>query len=403
MRRAALLLVLGSCSAETAPDRPEDAANDTVVDDSSVGDDTVAETVANTGADTVADDTSSTDSTGGSQASPYRSRGPFGVGIETFTVAGRGRDVLATAWYPSDEDGGTTALADLVDPADASALADLMTAAPASCVRPDTETTRDAAPASGTFPVVMFSHCLSCLGISSSFIAERIASHGMIVVGVTHTDDTLFDLLNDEIAPLNGEWLDVRAQDVRQTLDAVTDSASLAASIDTTRVGMFGHSYGATTTGRVLQLDDRFDVGVAMAAPVENPLLPGVLTAEIGQPMLFVLAQEDNSIQEIGNNLIRSNAMAMPGGSWLVELADAGHWSVSDLCGAIDAFAPGCGSGTRQTNGERFTYLDAALARQITASTVTAFLALHLLADDEAVTVLETPEPAEIVTITRYE
>jgi predicted dienelactone hydrolase len=329
--------------------------------------------------------------------------GPFGVGVQTAMVPGEGRDVLATTWYPSDVTGGTAALSDLVAPRDAATLAGLMAAAPADCARAQTEATVDAPVAAGQFPVVMFSHCLSCIGASSSFIAERLASHGMVVVGITHTDDTLFDQQQGTVAPLSGEWLAVRTQDIRLAFDEVTTNGPLAAAMDPSRAGVFGHSYGATTTGKVLQDDDRFLAGVAMAAPVENPLLPGVSTAAIAQPMLFILALEDNSIQAIGNTFIRNNAAAMPGGSWLVELADAGHWSVSDLCGVIDEFSPGCGRGTRQTNGEPFSYLPADTGRQIGASYVTAFFALHLLGDDGAAEFLATAEPADVVTVTRFE
>ena len=53
----------------------------------------------------------------------------------------------------------------------------------------------------------------------------------------------------------------------------------------------------------------RNDIGAAfaLAAPMENPLLPGVDVAMITEPLGFLVAREDNSITELGNNLIRSN------------------------------------------------------------------------------------------------
>lgn len=352
----------------------------------------------------VADGSSSSSSssgTGGAGPAPYEDRGPYGVGLRTTTVPLGERTVGVTFWYPSEDAEGTTALADLVPAAQQGTLADLMEAAPPTCVRTTAEGTLDAPLADGTFPVILYSHCQSCLGISSSFIAERLASHGSIVVGVTHTGGTLFDALDGNPAPLDGAFLAVRAADVSAVLDAVSTDSFAAASMDLTRVGMFGHSYGATTTGLVLQDDDRFVAGVAIAAPIENPLLPGVSTAAVAEPMLYLLMQEDNSIQEIGNNLLRNNAAAMPGGSWLVELADAGHWSPSDLCGLVDDFMPGCGEDVRQTDGTEFTYLPAETGRSISAAYVTAFFALELQGDADAEGWLDGAHPEETVTVTR--
>lgn len=341
-------------------------------------------------------------STGGETPAVYEDVGPYGVGLRTETLDVGERTLHVTLWYPTDTGGGSTPLVDLVPQARRAALTEVMDAAPDSCTRKTAEGTVDAAVADGTFPVVMVSHCYACLGLSSSFIAERLASHGTIVIAMTHTGGSLFESLEGNPGPLDGDFLQVRAADVIGTFDAMSSTGPLAASMDTSRVGMFGHSYGATTTGLVLQDDDRFSAGVAIAAPIENPLLPGVATADVAEPMLYLLMEEDNSIQEIGNNLLRNNAMAMPGGSWLVELGDAGHWSPSDLCAAVDDFMPCCGDDDRQTDGTPFTYLDADTGRSISAAYVTAFFALHLQGDAAAEAYLDAPTPEDVVTVTRY-
>ena len=401
MRRLLLLVPLVACG---APAAVEDVGGTTGGVGSS-GEATTASTVlasSTASDDATADDTAGS-STGG-EAPPWEERGSHGVGVTALELPGADdRTLRVTVWYPSDAPDGEVGLAELVAPDQIDTLQGLLDAAPAGCTRPAMEATLDAPLATGTYPAIVFSHCLSCLGFSSSFVAERLASHGAIVAGVTHTGDTLFDQLEGNAAPLNGVWLAVRAEDVALVLDGVLASSSFGPAIDPARIGVFGHSFGAATTGKVLQDDDRFVAGVALAAPVENPLLPGVTVAGIAEPMLMLLTREDNSITEVGNNLIRSNAMALPGGAWLVELADAGHWSVSDLCGIVEAFEPGCGDGTRQTApGEPFTYLDNELARHITASYVTAFFALHLQGDAAAEAYLDAATPAEVVTVTRY-
>ena len=341
-------------------------------------------------------------STGGDTPAPYEARGTFGVGLQTRTITVGERDLEVTLWYPSNDASGTTALSDLLPGEQAGTLAGLFEDAPEGCARDTAEGTLDAPIADGTFPVVLYSHCQSCLGLSSSFIAERLASHGMFVVGVTHTGGTLFEALDGTPGPLDGDFLAVRATDVSGVLDAVSVDETLAPALDLQQVGMFGHSFGATTTGLVLQDDDRFRAGVAIAAPIENPLLPGVATADVAEPMLYLLMEEDNSIQQIGNTLLRNNAMAMPGGSWLVELADAGHWSPSDLCGVVEGFMPCCGDDTRQTDGSAFTYLDADVGRSISAAYVTAFFALQLQGDADAEAYLDTATPGDTVTVSRF-
>ena len=118
--------------------------------------------------------------------------------------------------------------------------------------------------------------------------------------------------------------------------------------------------------------------------------------------MLYLLMEEDNSISAVGNTLMRNNAMAMPGGSWLVELADAGHWSPSDLCGIVDDFMPCCGDDLRQTDGTEFTYLDADTGRSISAAYVTAFFAAQLGGDADALSYLEGAHPEDIVTVSTF-
>ncbi len=341
-------------------------------------------------------------STGTPEPPPYESRGPYGVGLQTSTVMAGARALEATLWYPSDTKTGSTPVTDLVPEADREVFAGLIDDAPPECVRATAEGTLEASIAAGTFPVVMVSHCYSCLGLSSGFIAERLASHGFIVIGVTHTGGSLFDAEAGNPGPLNGEFLQTRSEDVIRTFDVLSQRGELASAMDTRRVGVFGHSFGATTAGLVLQNDDRFSAGVAIAAPIQNPLLPGVDTAAVAEPMLYLLMEEDNSIQSVGNNLLRNNAMAMPGGAWLVELADAGHWSPSDLCGITQDFMPGCGEGNRQTDGSPFTYLSAEQGRTITASYVTAFFAFHLQDDAAAEDYLGAATPDDTVTVTRF-
>lgn len=310
----------------------------------------------------------------------------------TATDTARGRALVIQAWYPTEVAPAEAALEALeLEPIRAQ-YAQLLAAAP-SCPARTAMVALDAPPAPGAFPLVLFSHCHGCTRLSSATTAARLATHGFVVLAVEHADNTLWDHLAGRGASLDSAFLEIRAGDLRFVLDRVAAGdapAAVTAAADLGRVGVFGHSFGAVTAGRVAQLDDRIAAAAALCAPMENPLIQGVTLAELDQPLLFVIAREDNSITELGNRLARANFVDAPGAAWKLEIPDAGHWSVSDLGGLVDLFAPGCGEALRQTDGTPFTYLDPATGRALAAAYVTAFFRATLTADAGARAYLES-------------
>lgn len=325
--------------------------------------------------------------------------------------ANRQRKLTLHLWYPAEAEGraddSRKPVAELVPAGkDRDSLANLIADAPEPCTRKLTGPLSPDSPLLGTerFPLVVFSHCHGCLGIFSFGIAERLASHGFAVAAPDHAGDNLFESLEGTNAPLDGEFLSLRAGDIRFVLDTLLDADSealpthLRDRFDIERVGAFGHSYGAATTGLVLQEDARVKAGFAIAAPMESPLLRGPKMVDIDRPVAFLLAREDNSITEIGNAYIRANFESARKDAWLFEVADAGHWSFSDLCAVTEKFRAGCGEGKRHQGREAFTYLDNGLARDIGAAYVTAFMAAMLDGDAEARGYLDAPNADGIVT-----
>lgn len=329
------------------------------------------------------------------------------------TDTDRGRGLTVEIWYPADE--GARAAADAGEPVsafvvDATERADyeaLLAAAPAGCPSTQTRSARDAAVSTdeSAWPVVVFSHCHNCTRFSSFSIAERLASHGFVVAAADHAGNTLFDDLAGMGVELGSEFLEVRGADVSFVLDVLLDDtaeeipADLRGALDPERVGVYGHSFGAVTTGLVLQDDPRPRAGFALASPMENPLLEGVLIANIVDPVAFLVAVEDNSITEVGNLFIRRNFDDADVPAWKAEVADAGHWSVSDICGVHEQFMAGCGAGERQTDGTDFSYLPTSTGIDIAASYVTAFFAAELLDDGGGRGYLGEARPADLVTI----
>ncbi len=321
----------------------------------------------------------------------YDEPGPYPVGNRTISVlnADEGRVLDVELWYPAPT-GPTQSILDFaLSENERSSLATLLEAVPAVCTRRDTASSAAPDPVAtpAKLPLVIFSHCFNCTRYSAFSLAERLASHGILVAAPDHAMNTLFD----SGAMLNVAFLATRASDVMAVLDELLIANSqalpeaLQGRIDASRVGVAGHSYGAVTAGKVLQDDARFKAGLIIAAPVESPVFPGVEMANIEEPLLFMLAVEDNSIGALGNTVLRANFEAAASPAWKVEIADAGHWSFTDIAGIAPEFNAGCGEGVRQTvPGETFTYLDNVLAREITAAYGVRFFASQLLGDDAA-------------------
>lgn len=306
--------------------------------------------------------------------------GPHAVASRRITTTDATRSYTFQAWYPTTSPTADVAIESLEAEPLRTRTAGLL-AGVGSCPTKRLVVAVDGEPEVGSFPLIVASHCHACTRFSNATTAIRLASHGFVVVTVDHTGDTVWDSLDGHEAALDAAQLALRVSDLQLAIDL--QSPALA-SADRERLGVLGHSFGAVTAGRLAQTDDRVKAAAALAAPMENPLIPGVKLAEISEPLLFLVAREDNSITEFGNKLIRDNYTAATDRAWKLEIADAGHWSVSDLAGLIPAFDKGCGPGLRQDDGSAFFYMDPTQGRWITASYVTAFFRATLEDDDGA-------------------
>ncbi len=329
---------------------------------------------------------------GGGTAGVHAAQGPYGVTHTVHSLTLGERTVEVSVWAPKDGTGPEGDIVEVVGGAHAADWQALIDAAPEGCPSTRIAAGRDQeVSAAGPFPLVLSSHCHGCTRASKATIAARLASHGIVTAAPDHVGNTLWDEQAGEGLPLNTDTLELRRADIVGVLEAALDG-SLGVDIDPERVGALGHSFGSVTVGLVAQTDGRIQAVAGLAAPMENPLLPGVEVAGLDLPVLLLVAEEDNSIGELGNELIRQNADQIPGPVDMVSVADAGHWSLSDLCGLVDAFAPGCGEAPRQTDPEATVqYPDPAVVRAGTATIVTAFFAEQLQGDTGAAARAELP------------
>ncbi len=309
----------------------------------------------------------------------FAARGEYGVAHQTFTLDNAGRSLPVTLWYPAESDGGGEVY-DFLDGEQQTTYRDLFEAAPAGCASEETAAAKDGTPVGGEWPLILFSHCHECLRFSSFSVVEHLVSHGFVVAAPDHTDNTLWNKLEGNGAGLDSDFLQTRTSDIAAVL-AELQADSHIADVSFGPLAIMGHSFGAVTAGLVLAEQPEFEAGLALAAPMENPLIPGADIDDIDDPVLFLIAQEDNSITELGNEIMRSNHEEAAR-SWLIEVPDAGHWSFSDIAGLHEDFMPGCGTAQRQTvPGEDFTYLPVEDGIAIASETAAAFFSATLLGD----------------------
>lgn len=305
--------------------------------------------------------------------------GRYAVTTQGFQVtdAARTRELSMRLYAPTDAAPASLTLPDLVDVDQRDALAPLVSAAPSGCPTASFAMAADAPVLEGTWPLLVYSHCHECLGVSGASVARRMASHGYAVLTVDHAGNTLWNKLDGDGIDLDVAGLDLREADIAFALD-VALAGDLGLDVDADVIGVVGHSYGGATAARMGQNDARVKAFVSMAAPLVNPLMQGVEPANLSVPVGMLLAVEDNSITEVGNTLMRDQFDELPGPASKLEVEDAGHWSFSDLTGVHADFMPGCGEDERQTNGELFTYLDAGQGRAVAMDFTEAFFRWHL-------------------------
>ncbi|HVZ35301.1 MAG TPA: hypothetical protein VG963_22900, partial [Polyangiaceae bacterium] len=115
------------------------------------------------------------------------------------------------------------------------------------------EAVRDAAPAAGVFPLVVFSHGIAGHRRQSTFFCTHLASHGYLVAAPDHGGNALSDLLplalrarseslHNEIAELMQKYVVDRARDLRCVLDASASGALAFPVAIAAGVALTGHS-----------------------------------------------------------------------------------------------------------------------------------------------------------------
>ena len=247
--------------------------------------------------------------------------GPWRVGVRTVTLTdpARNRRFAVDVWYP-------------VDPlhVDGSANTYELDSLIGSLASIDSPARRDATPAAGSWPLVLFSHGYGGIRFQSYFLTEHLASHGIVVASPDHPGNTLTDfaqLGNDQATAQSA--ID-RPLDVAFTLDRALAGALVAAlSIDPARVAATGHSFGGWTSLEVARRDPRIRA-VFPLAPGFRGGATADFVATLARPLLFVGGSEDDTCEFPANQ--EAPYMLAQSPKFLLEVMGAGHLDFSNLC-----------------------------------------------------------------------
>jgi predicted dienelactone hydrolase len=216
----------------------------------------------------------------------------------------------------------------------------------------------DVAP--GPFPLVIYSHGATGSGLSSAFAEETLARAGFIVAAPDHTDSyTLARIVPEDNPTRNGIFREMasmkyansiradvlgvnavaqrpnvayRPAQVTATITAVLSDPHFVGHVDPSRIGLFGHSFGAWTTmmtsGPVPEYADRrIKAAVALSPPVNSHVFSGDELAKIHIPFMIMFGEKEVAEGRGDDRGLFYDRMTCP--KYLLEIANADHFTFS--------------------------------------------------------------------------
>jgi len=174
-------------------------------------------------------------------------------------------------------------------------------------------------PAKQGYPVLIFSHGWEGFKEQNIFQVEELASHGYVVIGINHTygavltvfpdgrqvptdQDALPDDVPDDVYDLASNLLVKQwAGDIGLVIDQLemenqtADLVFLTDQLDLEKIGVFGHSTGATAAIEFCLTDSRCKAALAMDLWSE-PIDPEIQELSLAQPALIMHSENWDSL-----------------------------------------------------------------------------------------------------------
>jgi predicted dienelactone hydrolase len=256
------------------------------------------------------------------------------------------RNVIVQAWYPATADGpreGDPYMDGL------GRLPPFVSLLPREAMlyygSIDTHARRDATPAAGRWPVILFSPGYGAPRAFYTGMVADLASRGFVVLAVDHPyESALTELADGRLATTIERFdpaepdrtrymarqLDLRAADVRHVVDRALAEDSLGAlsgHLDTTRLAVIGHSFGGATAALVAADDPR----VKAAANLDGTPYGTLPERTLRRPFLLIESDLSGTAHgpryREGNQRLLSNRRAA---AYRFEIREANHYSFTD-------------------------------------------------------------------------
>lgn len=261
---------------------------------------------------------------------------------ETFSQTPMHREIMIQVWYPSIRTDGAQTAPYMEPFSDGSPYFSAplfsLAASHLPLIRTDSTVATPMCQPADPRAVLIFSHGMMGGRIQNTVLAEELASHGYVVVGIDHTFDCSFAILPDRticsvlltrspmpIELLTETGLEVRVKDVCFVLDELArlnladPKNILTGRLDLHKVGVYGHSLGGQTALLACAQDKRIKAGLSM---------DGVTTAfnSISQPfMLMQAAREGDPLH------VKALRKQLAGPNYILTLKNSGHANFTDL------------------------------------------------------------------------
>ncbi|KAI0805655.1 platelet-activating factor acetylhydrolase [Xylaria sp. FL0064] len=198
------------------------------------------------------------------------------------------RDLLATLFYPIEDNQETCTIHTLLTPLLADYVDVLFSTPPGTFAQFALPSCANAPIARSDLPLVIFSHGYSGSRLLYAAFLQEFASHGFNVLAVDHPHDAIvveypdgrfvYNSLDDSVPGAVEQALEVRVEDVIFALNAMNNQTITSKipglsnrKLQTGRVGITGHSFGGSTTFQVTTNDTRFVAGTIFDGPFWGP------------------------------------------------------------------------------------------------------------------------------------
>ena len=272
----------------------------------------------------------------------------------------------------------------------------------------------DAKPASGAFPLVIYSHAATGSGLNAIFLTERLASEGFVVAAPDYPDEfCAARILGPQPRFKLGqrrkmmEWLEdirdrqlnkagksfrknlaYRPQQAKKAIDRLLEEnrdpkSALNGAIDENRIGAVGHSFGAWTSiliggADAAFADSRIKAIVALSGPCNDSVYESTELKNIHVPIMFMFGSEEPKVGRASDKVLLYDRANAP--KFLLEVAGSDHFTFS--------------GGIRREYRSPSEYLEKDGRRAVIVRYTELFLKYYLYEEREAGKQLQYPSPA---------